>query len=225
MKKNILVIVAHPDDETIGMGGTIAKHTSEGDFVNVITMTDGVSSRDKDLEVSKDARKTSLEKVSKILGFKWVTCANFPDNAMDSVPLLTITKFIEGIKQSINPNIIYTHSGSDLNIDHRIVSQATITAFRPQPEEMWEEIRAFEIPSATDFSHKSIAAPFSPNLYINISDYWPLKLAALKEFQQEMRPAPHTRSFEGLHNLAKYRGNQSGLNYAESFEIIRRINR
>ena len=144
---------------------------------------------------------------------------------MDSIPLIEVVKFIEKAKENIKPKIIYTHSSSDLNIDHRIVSQATLTAFRPQPDEEWEEIRTFEVPSATDFAHKSITNSFSPNLYIDIKEKWKKKLCALKAYSSEMRKFPHSRSLEGVENLARYRGNQVGLEYAEAFEVIRKIER
>ena len=142
---------------------------------------------------------------------------------MDSIPLLDIIKFIEKTKILIKPKIIYTHSASDLNIDHRIISQATLTAFRPEEKEIWQEIRTFEVPSSTDYGHKAITNSFHPNLYINITDSWNKKLIALNVYSGEMRNAPHARSTEGIENLAKYRGNQVGLYYAEAFEVIRKI--
>ena len=123
------------------------------------------------------------------------------------------------------PDIIYTHSQADLNVDHRIVNQAVFTAFRPQPNETWEEIRSFEIPSSTDYSHPSVTSQFIPNLYINIDSTWHLKLLALKKYHLEMRPNPHSRSYEGLEGLAKLRGFQVGVKMAEAFEIIRKIER
>ena len=157
----ILLLVAHTDDETIGMGGTICRHINNGDEVYAFSMTDGVSSRQT---CDKENVKTRLEasnKVSETLGFKWFKRENFPDNAMDSVPLIEIVKVIEEAKKKINPNIIYTHSSADLNIDHRIVNQATLTAFRPFQNECWKEIRTFEIPSSTDYGHKSITNIFA----------------------------------------------------------------
>ena len=221
----ILLLVAHTDDETIGMGGTICRHINNGDEVYAFSMTDGVSSRQT---CDKENVKTRLEasnKVSETLGFKWFKRENFPDNAMDSVPLIEIVKVIEEAKKKINPNIIYTHSSADLNIDHRIVNQATITAFRPLKDECWREIRTFEIPSSTDYGHKSVTNTFNPNLFIDISSYISKKLNALKNYEEEMLAPPNSRSYDGIQTLAKFRGNQSGLNYAEAFEVIRRIER
>ena len=224
-RHTVLVVVAHTDDEALGLGGTIAKHVENGDIVYGVSMTDGVGARGGENENQIKIREQASINASKILGLTWIEGGRFPDNAMDTVPLLAVAKVIEKAKSLVKPTIVYTHSSADLNVDHRVVSQATLTAFRPQPNEVWEEIRTFEIASATDYGHKSITNIFCPNLYVDIKRTWDKKLAALNEYKTEMRDAPHTRSFEGLENLAKHRGNQVGLYYAEAFEIIRKIER
>lgn len=224
-KRTVLVVIAHTDDEALGLGGTIAKHVENGDSVFGISMTNGLGARGEENEAGVKLRTQASINAGKILGLTWIEGGSFPDNAMDTVPLLAVAKIIEKAKSLVNPTIVYTHSSADLNVDHRVVSQATLTAFRPQPNEVWEEIRTFEIASSTDYGHKSITNIFYPNLYVDIKHTWDKKLAALNEYRIEMRDAPHTRSFEGLENLAKYRGNQVGLYYAEAFEIIRKIER
>lgn len=224
-KHTILVVVAHTDDEALGLGGTIAKHVENGDIVYGISMTDGISARSGENEEGINFRAQASINAGKILGLTWIEGGSFPDNAMDTVPLLAVAKVIEKAKSLVKPTIIYTHSSADLNVDHRIVSQATLTAFRPQSNEIWQEIRVFEVASATDYGHKSITNLFYPNLYVDIKHTWAKKLAALNEYKMEMRDSPHTRSFEGLENLARHRGNQVGLYYAEAFEIIRKIER
>ena len=121
MNKKILVVAAHPDDETLGCGGAIAKHSNEGDEVKVIVMTDGVSSRfiSKSKEVKN--RNEALQKAMRILGADLLRCGEFPDNMLDTVPLLELIQYIENLKKDFNFDIIYTHSPSDLNIDHRII--------------------------------------------------------------------------------------------------------
>ncbi|QWE28987.1 PIG-L deacetylase family protein [Polynucleobacter sp. AM-7D1] len=220
----VLVIIAHRDDETIGLAGVIARHIECGDFVYAMSMTDGVGARGSNISEVRLREQASL-KVANALGFSWLDGGSFPDNAIDTVPLLEIVKVIEAIKIKINPTIIYTHSSADLNIDHRIVGQATLTAFRPQPDERWQEIRLFEVSSATDYGHRSVTGIFNPNLYINIENVWNKKLLALNIYNSEMRSSPHSRSYDGIENLAKYRGSQVGLNFAEAFEVIRKIER
>jgi LmbE family N-acetylglucosaminyl deacetylase len=224
-KHTVLVVVAHTDDETLGLGGVISKHIENGDTVYGISMTDGIGARGVENEQEIKVRVQASINAGKILGLTWLEGGSFPDNAMDSVPLLAVVKLIEKAKFLVKPTLVYTHSSADLNVDHRVVSQATLTAFRPQPNEIWQEIRTFEIASATDYGHKSITNLFYPNLYVDITGTWEKKLAALNEYKMEMRDAPHARSFEGLENLAKHRGNQVGLKYAEAFEIIRKIER
>ena len=117
MSRKILIIVAHSDDEAIGMGGTIAKHKIKGDEVFVVSMTDGVSARNtvKNKDVLNRLKAAKIS--SKILGFKWLNSHNFSDNSMDTYPLLDIIKAIEKDKVKLKPDLVYTHSGADLNID------------------------------------------------------------------------------------------------------------
>ena len=221
--KDILIVVAHSDDETLGLGGTIKKHVQKGDNVYAIYMTDGVTARKGNQSQQVILRKNAAIMASKILGFKWETSYRFDDNEMDSYPLLDIIKKIESAKFKINPDIVYTHSFADLNIDHRRVSEAVLVAFRPQPDEKCREIRLFEVVSATDYGHENLTGKFVPNLYIDISGTWEKKEEALTCYNAEMRKYPHSRSIEAIKNLARYRGNQVGLNLCEAFQVIRKI--
>lgn len=223
MGEVVLVVVAHSDDETIAMGGTIVRHVSNGDKVFAVSMTDGVSGRDSADENEKEKRKISSVSASQELGFRWGDCYEFNDNAMDSYPLIEVVKAIEKVKIKYKPSIVYTHSAADLNIDHRVVANAVLTAFRPQPGEICKELRLFEVASATDYGCPPITGLFSPNLFINIAEQWPNKERALKVYNAEMRNYPHSRSIEGIRNLAKYRGNQVGYELAEAFEVIRKL--
>ena len=112
-----------------------------------------------------------------------------------------------------------------MNIDHRIVYESTITAFRPQPYEKWDEIRTFEVPSATDYGSNLLGTIFEPNLFVDITSTFSKKLAAIKLYDEEIREEPHSRSIGGIENLAKYRGYQVGLDYAEAFNIVKKISR
>ena len=221
--KNILIIVAHTDDETIGCGGTICKHIEDGYKVFAMSFTDGISSRLVKSKKLKKARHLSAKQASKFLGFKWIKNLNFPDNQLDKIPILKIIKEIEKIKYKLKPSIVYTHNFSDLNIDHKLIAEATLTAFRPTPDSKLSELRTFEVPSASDYSQIKHRKNFVPNLFVDISKFWKKKNEALKMYKSEIKKKPHSRSFEGIKNLAKLRGNQSGLKIAEAFEIIRKI--
>ncbi|MDC0225478.1 PIG-L family deacetylase [Gammaproteobacteria bacterium] len=224
-EKKILVIAAHPDDETIGCGGSLCRHASENDEIAVITLTNGVGSRNESNESDLSSREISAKKAIDILGAHWIAKGDFPDNAMDSAPLLEIVKFIEATKEKFDPDIIYSHSPSDLNVDHKVSTAATLTAFRPQPGEKNSEIRLFEIPSATDYTIEELDGSFNPNLFINIEEFWNSKLDALKCYESEMREYPHSRSYKKIRSLAEHRGSQSGLKLAEAFMLVRKIHR
>ena len=225
--KRVLISIAHPDDETLGCGGTIAKHVARGDKVFCISMTDGVSARFDNFEDTKlvDERKKAALNASKKLGFKWLNefCGDFPDNSLDTVKLLDIIKVIEKAKKKINPHIVYTHDFNDLNIDHKIISEATMTAFRPHYKENCENILAMEIPSATDYGSFKDLNNFSPNYFVDISKTYKQKLSALKFYKKEIKKFPNSRSFEGIEIYAKFRGIQVGFRKAEAFRILRKL--
>ncbi len=223
MKNKVLVLVAHPDDETIGCGGTIAKHIINGDQVKLLALSSGVGSRAKLKKNEKENRIQCAHKAAKILGASWISFADFKDNSFDSHPRLEIIKFIESVKKDYAPNILYTHSGTDLNIDHRITFEAALVAFRPINNN-YTEIRSFEIKSSTDFSHSSLVSDFRPNFFNNIEKFWVKKSKALNKYKKEIMPFPHARSIKAVESLAVHRGTQAGLKMAEAFEIIRKIN-
>ena len=228
MNKKILICVAHPDDETIGCGGAIVHHINSNDKVYCIYMTNGISARHskiKDTLIHR--RKENALLASKILGFKWLLdcCGDFPDNGMDKVKLLDVVKIIEKAKRKIMPHIIYTHNPHDLNVDHRVVAEATLTAFRPQTKEVWKKILAFEIPSSTDFAYFKKNNTFQPNYFLDIKKYWNKKKKALLAYKKEIKKYPNSRSLKGIEILSKFRGIQNGLEQAEGFQILKQIKR
>lgn len=227
MKKNIksaLIVVAHRDDEILGCGGTIAKLIEDKYKVYAISMTNGVSSRARSSKKEIKQRYKNSLKASKVIGFNWLNkiSGDFADNAMDSEPLLNIVKVIEEAKKITNPEIVITHYPEDLNIDHQIVSSATLTAFRPKTNQTCKKIISFEVPSSTDFAiyKKNF---FKPNYFVDIQKFWNKKKLGLDAYKDEMLKYPNSRSVKGLKNLAHYRGNQVGLNMAEAFQILRII--
>ena len=223
MREVVLVVVAHSDDESISMAGTILKHVEKGDKVIVVSMTDGIGARDDADQREINERKNASDTASKILGFEWGDCYDFNDNALDTYPLIQVVKAVEKAKQKYCPTLVYTHSGADLNVDHRVVANAVLTAFRPQPNEQCKEIRLFEVASATDYGNSTITGSFSPNLFVDISKEWLTKAASLNAYSAEMREYPHSRSIQGIKNLANHRGNQVGYEFAGAFEVIRKL--
>ena len=132
-------------------------------------------------------------------------------------------KVWEKAKKKIIPQIIYTHNPHDLNVDHRIVAEATLTAFRPQAKEIWEKILAFEVPSSTDFAYFKKDKFFQPNFFLDIKKYWNKKKKALLAYKKEIKKFPNSRSLKGIEILSKFRGMQNGLEQAEGFQILKHI--
>ncbi|MBW8000471.1 MAG: PIG-L family deacetylase [Planctomycetes bacterium] len=227
MQKKILVVAAHPDDEVLGCGGTIARLAQEGNDVYVAILGEGITSRyesQKDVdEKLVDALRKHAHEVSNILGVKELFLYNLPDNRFDTLPLLDIVKKIEGLIEKIKPEIIFTHYDGDLNIDHVLTVRAVLTATRPLPEQIVRKIYAFEIPSSTEWSFSQTVRAFSPNVFMDISSDLEKKLEAMQVYESESRTFPHPRSPEAIQALSKYRGSQSGLKAAEAFCLIREI--
>tara|TARA_Y100001970_G_scaffold209467_1_gene255375 strand:- start:1881 stop:2564 length:684 start_codon:yes stop_codon:yes gene_type:complete len=222
-RKKVLIIVAHTDDESFGCGGLIKKLSLNKNKIGAISFTNGISARSNTTKKEIKKRQEESIKASKILGFKWLAQFNYPDNQLDKISLLEIIKIIEKYKIKFRPNVVLTHNFSDLNIDHRKIAEATLTAFRPEPKEKLEKLLTFEIPSATDFRMLKNKKNFTPNYFVNIEKFLKFKVKAIKCYKNEVKPYPHSRSLNGIKNLCKIRGNQSGLKFAEAFEIIREI--
>ena len=219
-KEKILIIAAHPDDEMIGCGGTIIK-LKDNYEINVIFMTDGTSARGKNKR-EKELRKKACLKLFKFLNLNKPLFMNFPDNKMDTIPLLKIIQKLEKIIYKINPKIIFTHYSECLNIDHKITSRAVMTACRPLKKCSVKKILSFEVLSSTEWG-KFKKTNFEPNYYIDISNELKKKISALKFYKKELRSFPHSRSLKAIEALAVYRGVSCGAKYAEGFYLNRAI--
>lgn len=229
MKNKVLVLAAHPDDEVLGCGGTMAKHAQLGDLVYSVILAEGITSREnirnreahlKELENLANAS----QRANNLLGVQSLKLYDFPDNRMDSLDRLDIIKVVEKIVNEIKPDIIYTHHIGDVNIDHRRIHEAVITACRPIPgKHLVKQMLFFENASSTEWMTPNSAPAFVPNWYVNISDTLKLKLKALEEYEYEMREWPHARSVAALEYLARWRGANIGVKAAEAFILGRNI--
>jgi LmbE family N-acetylglucosaminyl deacetylase len=221
--RRILIIVAHSDDEVLGCGGTIAKHSDLGDLVNIIFLADGVNSRSDAGLLELEIRKANAKEACKVLGVNNISFGQFPDNKLDTLPLIEIVKYIEAGLAEFNPEIIYTHSALDLNIDHQIVNRAVITATRPQGNCSVKTILSFEILSSTEWFFSELMPAFKPNWFEDISKTLDRKIKAIEIYRGELRNWPHPRSIEGIKHLAGFRGATIGANAAEAFMLLRHI--
>lgn len=219
--KKILIFVAHQDDESIAMGGTI-RLLQKNNKVFVVSFTDGILSRNdsKNFNYKKnyEVRKKEANHASKILNFKWYKEFIFPDNSLDSIPRLELIKEIEKIIIELKPSYIFTHSFSDLNIDHRIINQCVSTACRPGIFNLIKGLFFFEIITSTHFRFDKSSEYFSPSIYVNIEKQLNYKIKACKAYKSE------TINDRVLHinkiiSLNSFRGSQINCKYAESFDL------
>jgi len=220
----VLVLAAHPDDEVLGVGGTIAYHVDKGDQVYVAIVTEG-SSTQYDGEPEKILqKKEEAEKVKSILGISKVIYLNLPDMKLDTLAKIEINKRVNEVISTIKPDTIYTHFFGDINSDHHAVFEATMVASRPVGNYTVKKILCYFTPSSTEWAAQTINNAFLPNVYVDISKYIKKKLSAMDQYKSELRPYPHPRSLEALTIIGKYWGQQIGVEAAEPFMLIREIN-
>jgi LmbE family N-acetylglucosaminyl deacetylase len=219
--ETVLVVAAHPDDEILGCGGTLARHVDEGDQVYVLILADGETSREQAGSISE--RWENANRAAKILGVSLHNILGFPDNQLDQVALLQVAKSIENTLVELKPDVIYTHHGGDLNIDHQIACRAVMTACRPLPGSEIRAIYTFETVSSTEWMVPQQDHGFVPTHIVDVSSTLRKKMAALKCYEAEMRDFPHARSYAAVEYLARLRGAQNGLEAAEAFGVMRQI--
>ena len=219
MAERVLVLAAHPDDETISMGATISKHCAAGDTVRVVAFADGVGARGFSVAL-KNARHGMMRRACHILGGDnvGVFLHQYADNQMDTLPLLTITQHVEIHVREVQPTIVYTHWSGDLNVDHRVMHDAVNVACRPQLGCSVRRLLYFEVPCSTAWG-----GTFQPDYFVPCEDTIEAKLVACAEYAEELREYPHPRSLTGIRNLALMRGASVGVPYAEAFKVGRVI--
>jgi len=226
MSQSILILAAHPDDEVLGCGGSIAKLTDQGAIVHVAFLADGVFSRAGDTVVQQEelhVRRAAAQKACNILGVKSVSFDDFPDNRMDTIALLDITQALEELIAVHKPEVVFTHHAGDVNIDHRRIHEAVVTACRPQRGHPVKTLLCFEVTSSTEWQLPGSAPVFAPNWFVDISDTLERKLTALDAYTAELRAWPHPRSRQGVEHLARWRGATVGVDAAEAFMLGRQL--
>ncbi len=224
MKNRILIIAAHPDDEVLGCFGAVAKLIKKGYEAYTLILSGGKTSRGEVEQSELDKLQNELKEANSLIGIKETFCANFPDNAFDSVTLLEIVKKIEEIINLVKPEIIFTHHIGDMNVDHQITHKAVLTATRPMADECVKTIYSMEIPSSTEWNSFNKETIFVPNVFFDVTATIDLKVEAMAKYVSELREYPHPRSLQHIKEHAKVNGTKVGLKYSENFMLIRNIN-
>lgn len=226
MKKRGLIVAAHPDDEVLGCGGTIALMAREWE-THIVILGEGVTSRFSHRRQVPSSEVRRLQRQARaaaaILGAQSIGFSGLPDNRFDEVPLLEVIKRVERWVDQLQPTAIYTHHPGDLNVDHRITALAVLTATRPTPECRVREVYAFEVPSSTEWAFQRVAPVFRPNVFVDISRTIDAKLDAMQCYTMEQRAFPHPRSPEALRAIAQRWGSVAGVQHAEALELIRSL--
>jgi LmbE family N-acetylglucosaminyl deacetylase len=229
--KKILIVVAHPDDEILGLGATMYRLINDyGVSARVVILGEGITSRsdNRDVEFWEDQLKihrNNIYQAQKEIGYQSVSIYNFPDNRFDSVALLDIIKIVEKEKANFGPEIIFTHHGGDVNVDHQKTFEAIITSCRPMSNEQVKTIITFETMSGTEWRASTDPRHFIPNFFVSVSVKGiEAKIKAMESYQFEKRLYPHPRSPEALKIVAQRWGIANGVDYAEAFCLVRNIN-
>jgi len=214
---NVLVVAAHPDDELLGVGGTVARHALAGDAVSAV-----IACESESLRYGRDVGQgDSMRRAAEVLGVREVVSLNFPDQRLDTLPLTEIIAPLEALSERVKPRIVYCQFGGDINRDHHLLFEAANVAFRPL--DPWiETLYAFYTASSTEWAYPRT---FQPDTWVDIGATLEKKLEAFACYTNEIRPYPHPRSAEALRHAARFWGNQCCMDAAEVFMTVRRVDR
>ena len=224
--KKVLVIVAHPDDEVLGMGGTIAKLAKNGCVVDVMIVTDGSSSqyRDSDhLAEIIEAKKKETSNCADILGVRDIYYGELPDMKLDTIPHISINQAIEEVIEKVQPDTVFTHFWGDVNSDHQNVYKSTLVTVRPLMGQVVKELYCYRVPSSTEWTPNKADTMFMPNYFVDIEQYAEQKYKAFACYTTELRDYPHPRSVQYLREIDKAAGLRVGLMAAEEFVLLRKV--
>jgi len=227
----VLVIAAHPDDETLGCGATMAKLAAAGREVHVVFVATGAAGRfadpdnhGRDIADQVAALRRDAARAGKNLGVASQTFLDFPDNRLDTVPLMDLAHSLKQQVRDIRPSLVFTHHFGDYNWDHGRVHEASLMACRANAGEFYpHRLYAYEVLSSTE---RALAAPhrtFMPNVFVEVSATIDSKIEALRQYASELGAYPHPRSPEAVRHLAGSRGSSVGMCYAEAFQLLREL--
>jgi LmbE family N-acetylglucosaminyl deacetylase len=223
----ILVVAAHPDDEILGCGATAARLVQEGCDVFFAILGEGITSRHQERGAADEKQLSLLQEhaqeAGRVIGVREVLLHKLPDNRLDAVPLLEVVKLVEDLVARLKPQVVYTHHGGDLNVDHGVIHRAVLTATRPVAGQPVREVYAFEVPSSTEWAFQRLEPVFRPNVFVDVTHTLEKKITAMSCYRTEARQFPHPRSIEALRAIATRWGSVAGYGAAEAFELVRSL--
>jgi len=217
----VLVIAPHPDDEVLGCGGTIAKHSKQGDDVYLCIVTKAYPPDWPEDEIEE--RQEEVLRVNKVLGIKKTRFLDLPTVKLDTISQKELNDLIAQVVNEIHPEVLYIPHRGDVNNDHRLVFDAAMVATRPKPGSLTRKVLCYEALSETEWGKPGMENAFIPNVYVDISETLEVKLGAMSEYKSELKEFPHPRSLEAISALAKLRGTSVGVAAAEAFMLVREI--
>ncbi|HVK75363.1 MAG TPA: PIG-L deacetylase family protein [Kofleriaceae bacterium] len=217
----VLIVAAHPDDELLGVAGTIARHTADGDQVTCVVCSEGATARYEAGAIG--TLQDSGQRAARLLGVRELRFLGMRDQHLDAQPVLTVIQAIEAVVREVAPEVVYTHHWGDVNRDHKVVNEAVMVACRPVGDDYPRAVYLFETPSSTEWSWPDPASAFVPNHFVDVTATIERKLEAMACYATELRPPPHPRSLEALRSRAAYWGQLVGRAYAEPFVVARQV--
>ena len=222
--KNVIVISAHPDDETLGVGGTILKHNSNGDNVFWLIVTNVFESQGFS-KVRVESRQKEIREIEKLLGISKTFLLDYPTMTLSSSSLIKMVPEISSVFLEVQPEIVYCLNRSDAHSDHRVVFDAVMACSKSFRYPYIKQILMYECISETEFAPVLAEKAFLPNYFVDITDFLEAKLDVMKIFESELGEHPFPRSLDNIKALSHFRGASVGVKYAEAFQLLKYIDK
>ncbi len=218
--KNVLVVAAHPDDEVLGVGGTIPLIKEQGGNVSVVIVTDGSSTQYADDPDILARKQQHAEKANRILGTDELIQWDFPDMRLDTVEHCQLNQAFESLIHQQRFDTVFVQNGDDINMDHQLIYKSVMVATRPLPDQPVNQVLSYQVNSSTEWGGRTQNTIFCPNFFVDISRTLETKLAAMEVYEDELREYPHPRSIQALRQRAMVYGNEVGYESAEPFKLL-----
>lgn len=224
MKKNIIVVSAHPDDEVLGVGGTILKHKNNGDNIYWLIIT-SIFEKQGFTKKRIDSRQKEIKNVSQKLGIKKTLLLDYPTMELSSSSLITMIPEVSNFFLETKPEVVYCINRSDAHSDHRITFDAVMACTKSFRYPFIKQVLMYECISETEFAPNLTEKVFLPNYFVDISEFLNEKLEIMKIYESELGDHPFPRSLKNIEALATFRGASVGVKYAEAFQLIKYIDK